>query len=70
MSRRGLQRLADVRFVEQIAAVVDDGGGALLGECVAEVSEARLRILKEALSELEPVWRLLDAESTAPACIA
>ena len=49
MSWSDMQRLADVLCAEQIAAVVDDGGEALVRERVASLSERGRQLLHDAL---------------------
>ena len=49
MSWSDMQRLADVLCMEQIAAVADDGGEALVRERVASLSESGRQLLQDAL---------------------
>ena len=50
MSWSDMQRLADVLCAEQIAAVADDGGEALVRERVSAMSEDGRRVLRDALA--------------------
>jgi hypothetical protein len=55
LSWEQMQQVFAATFVDELAALDRDGGGALVREKIAALSEGERRVLWEALEELQPV---------------